>query len=93
MDRRVQVAYNNHIKSLPQELQEREAALIEVGRQHARNFDAGHFPSGNAVQRVLAELRRMTVRFGREQIKPAPAQKSDLDKLRDKRAQRLSGAS
>jgi hypothetical protein len=33
--------------------------LIEIGRQHARNFDAGHVPSGGGVQRVLTELRRL----------------------------------
>jgi hypothetical protein len=33
--------------------------LIKIGRQHARNFDAGHAPSGSGVQRVLTELRKL----------------------------------
>jgi hypothetical protein len=36
--------------------------LIEIGRQHARNFDAGHAPSGGDVQRVLTELRTLAER-------------------------------
>lgn len=35
------------------------SALVEIGRQHARNFDAGHAPSGSGVQRVLTELRKL----------------------------------
>ena len=44
---------------LPETLQRRECGLIEIGRQHARNFDAGHAPSGGGVQRVLTELRTL----------------------------------
>jgi len=34
-----------------------------AGRQHARNFDAGHAPSGGGVQRVLTELRTLAAAF------------------------------
>ncbi|MGH4008289.1 MAG: hypothetical protein ACRDTH_09095 [Pseudonocardiaceae bacterium] len=57
--RRVLVAYNRQVRQLPEDLQRRECGLIAIGRQHARNFDAGHFPSGGGVQRVLTELRAL----------------------------------
>ena len=56
------VAYNRQVRQLPVALQRRECGLIEIGRQHARNFDAGHFPSGGGMQRVLTELRRLAER-------------------------------
>jgi len=55
----VLVAYNRQVRQLPVALQRRECGLIEIGRKHARNFDAGHAPSGGGVQRVLTELRRL----------------------------------
>jgi len=58
----VLVAYNRQVRQLPVALQRRECALIEIGRLHARNFDAGHFPSGSGVQRVLTELRTLAER-------------------------------
>ena len=57
--RRVLVAFNRQVRQLPVALQRRECGLIAIGRQHARNFDAGHAPSGGGVQRVLTELRRL----------------------------------
>lgn len=57
--RRVLVAFNRQVSQLPVALQRRECGLVEIGRQHARNFDAGHFPSGGGMQRVLTELRRL----------------------------------
>ena len=57
--RQALVAYNRQVRQLPGDLQRRECGLIEIGRQHARNFDAGHFPSGGGVQRVLTELRTL----------------------------------
>jgi hypothetical protein len=32
---------------------------VEIGRQHARNFDSGHIPSGTACHQVLTELRKL----------------------------------
>ena len=62
--------------------------MIEIGRQHARNFDAGHFPSGGGVQRVLTELRKLAA----EQIaKTATPVRSALDDLRARRDARLAG--
>ena len=61
--RRVLVAYNRQVRQLPVAFQHRECGLIEIGRQHARNFDAGHFPSGGGVQRVLTELRTLAERM------------------------------
>jgi hypothetical protein len=49
---------NRQIRQLPVALQQRECGLIEIGRPHARNFDAGHAPSRGGVQRVLTELRK-----------------------------------
>lgn len=49
---------------LPVALQRRECGLIEIGRKHARDFDAGHAPSGGGVQRVLTELRTLAERTG-----------------------------
>jgi hypothetical protein len=57
--RQVLVAYNRQVRQLPGDLQRRECGLIAIGRQHARNFDAGHAPSGSGVQRVLTELRTL----------------------------------
>ena len=50
------------VRQLPETLQRRECGLIKIGRQHARNFDAGHFPSGGGVQRMLTELRKLAER-------------------------------
>jgi hypothetical protein len=47
------------VRQLSEALQRCECGLIEIGRQHARNFDAGHAPSGGGVQRVLTELRTL----------------------------------
>jgi len=54
--RQVVTAYNRQVRSLPGDLQHRECALVEIGRQHARNFDAGHFASGGAAQRVTGAM-------------------------------------
>ena len=86
--RQVVTAYNRQIRLLPEDLQHRECALVEIGRQHARNFDAGHAPSGGAAQRVLTELRKLAA----EQIaKTAPPVRSALDDLRARRDARLAG--
>jgi hypothetical protein len=71
--RRVLVPYNRQVRQLPVALQRRECGLIASGRQHARNFDAGHAPSGNGVQRVLTELRTLAEdgRWGTEFSEPA----------------------
>jgi hypothetical protein len=47
--RRVLGSYNPRIRLLPVDLVERECGLVEIGRQHARNFDAGHAPSGSGM--------------------------------------------
>jgi hypothetical protein len=60
--RQALVAYNRQVRQLPVALQQRECGLIAIGRQHARNFDAGHSPSGGAAQRVLTELRTLAER-------------------------------
>lgn len=57
--RQTLVAYNRQVRQLPGDLQRCECGLIEIGRRHARNFDAGHAPSGGGVQRVLTELRKL----------------------------------
>jgi hypothetical protein len=69
--RQVLVTYNRQLRQLPEDLQHRECALVEIGRQHARNFDAGHFPSGGGVQRVLTELRKLAKHMA------SPAAKDD----------------
>jgi hypothetical protein len=48
---------------------------VEIGRQHARNFDAGHAPSGGGVQRVLTELRTLAERAA----SPAASQAAEDD--------------
>jgi hypothetical protein len=60
---------------------------VEIGRQHARNFDAGHFASGGAAQRVLTELRKLAERAASQAATPV---RSVLDDLRARRAARLS---
>jgi hypothetical protein len=70
------VAYNRQVRQLPGALQHRECGLIEIGRPHARNFDAGHFPSGGGMQRVLTELRRLAERA---QHRPWPPQAVEDD--------------
>lgn len=52
-------AYERQIARLPQVLRDAECGLIEVGRGHARSFDAGVDSAGGGVQRVLAELRKL----------------------------------
>jgi hypothetical protein len=66
---------------------------VEIGRQHARNFDAGHFASGGAAQRVLTELRELAERMASPVASAATeAPRSKLDDIRDRRTVRLSDA-
>jgi hypothetical protein len=60
-----------------------ECGLIEIGRKHARDFDAGHFASGGAAQRVLTELRKQAA-------KAATPVRSALDDLRARCADRIT---
>jgi hypothetical protein len=87
--RQVLVAYNRQVRLLPEDLQHRECGLIEIGRKHARDFDAGHAPSGGRVQRVLTELRKLTAEQTATTATPVS---SELDNLRARRAARLTGA-
>lgn len=77
---------------LVQDLQRRECGLIEIGRQHARNFDHGHHPSGSSAQRVLTELRKLAERMASQAATTATPVSSELDNLRARRAARLTGA-
>lgn len=87
------VAFNRQIRQLPTELQERECGLIELGRQHARDFDAGHYPSGSGVQRVLTELRKLAERLERAREQSTKQQMGgQLDELRTRRVDRLANA-
>jgi hypothetical protein len=63
------------VRQLPGDLQQRECPLVEIGRQHARNFDAGHALSGGGVQRVLTELRTLAERAA----SPAASQAAEDD--------------
>ena len=90
--RRVLGSYNPRIRLLPVDLVERECGLVEIGRQHARNFDAGHAPSGSGVQRVLTELRRLSERMASRATETATPARSKLDDLRARRAARLTDA-
>jgi hypothetical protein len=58
---------------------------VEIGRQHARNFDAGHAPSGGATQRVLAELRKLAERTASQAATTATPVSSALDDIRARR--------
>lgn len=87
------MAFNKQIRQLSPEIQQRECGLIEIGRMHARNFDAGYNPGGGGVERVLAQLRRLAQREERDTVKanatqPAEPVTSDLDVLRARRANR-----
>jgi hypothetical protein len=83
--RQVVTAYNRQVRQLPEDLQHRECALIEIGRKHARDFDAGHAPSGSGARRVLTELRRLAV----EQAATTTTSVSgELDNIRARRAGR-----
>jgi hypothetical protein len=73
-------------------LQRRECGLIEIGRQHARNFDAGHFPSGGGMQRVLTELRRLAEHMASPAATTATPVRSELDDIRARCAGRLTDA-
>jgi hypothetical protein len=64
--------------------------LIKIGRQHARDFDAGHAPSGGAAQRVLAELRKLAERMASQAAEAATPVSSELDNIRARRAGRLA---
>lgn len=91
--RQVLVAYNAQVRQLPGDLQHRECALIAIGRQHARNFDVGHHPSGNSAARVLAELRKLAAKGASPgDSQTATPVKSELDRIRKHRASRLAGA-
>jgi hypothetical protein len=81
------LAFNKQIRQLSQDIQERECGLIELGRQHARNFDGGHHASGGGVQRVLAELRRLAQREEKTTTKQQAVEpeRSELDLLRARR--------
>ncbi len=52
----------------------------------ARNFDAGHFPSGGAAQRVLTELRKLAKHMASPTAEAATPVRSALDDLRARRA-------
>jgi hypothetical protein len=65
---------------------------VEIGRQHARNFDAGHFASGGAAQRVLTELRKLAKHMASPAATMATLVSGVLDDLRARRAVRLTGA-
>jgi hypothetical protein len=91
--REVLVAYNAQVRQLPGDLQHRECGLIQIGRQHARNFDAGHHPSGNSAARVLTELRKLAAkRASTRDSQTATPVKSELDRLRERHASRLADA-
>ena len=90
--RQVVTAYNRQVRQLPEDLQHRECALIEIGRRHARDFDAGHAPSGGAAQRVLTELRKLAERAASSAVEAATPVRSALDDIRARRAARLTGA-
>jgi hypothetical protein len=78
------------VRQLPGDLQQRECGLVEIGHQHARNFDAGHAPSGTAAQRVLSELRKLAERTASRTTETATPVRSKLDDLRARRAARLT---
>jgi hypothetical protein len=84
-------AYNRQVRLLPEDLQHRECALIEIGRKHARDFDAGHAPSGSGVQRVLTELRKLAERMVSPIAEAATPVRSELDDIRARHDARLAG--
>ncbi len=84
-------AYNRQVRLLPEDLQHRECGLIEVGRQHARNFDVGHIPSGTACHRVLTELRKLAKHMASQAAETATPGRNALDDIRARRAARLPG--
>jgi hypothetical protein len=90
--RQVLFAYNQQVRQLPEDLQHRECGLIEVGRQHARNFDAGHIPSGTACHRVLTELDKLAERAAAQAAEAATPGRNALDDIRARRAARLTSA-
>jgi hypothetical protein len=81
-------SYLAQVRLLPAELVERECGLIQIGRQHALAFDQGHQPSGCALQRVLAELRKLAQE--KERVALGRPKSNDLDRIRAKREKRLS---
>jgi hypothetical protein len=88
----VLVAYNAQVRLLPAALVARECGLVQIGRQHARNFDAGHAPSGSGVQRVLTELRKLAERMASRAAETATPVRSELDNIRARRAARIADA-
>lgn len=64
--------------------------MIEIGRKHARDFDAGHFASGTACHRVLAELRKLAERMASQAATAATSVRSVLDDLRARCADRIT---
>jgi hypothetical protein len=86
-------AYNQQVHLLPEDLQRCECGLIEVGRQHARNFDAGHIPSGTACHRVLTELSKLAERMAASQAaEAATLMHNELNEIRARRAALLAEA-
>lgn len=85
-------AYNKQARQLPEDIQQREYALVETGRQHARNSDAGYSANGGAAQRVLTELRKLAERAAPQAATTATPVRSKLDDLRARRATRLTDA-
>jgi hypothetical protein len=88
--RRTLCAYNRQVRRLPEELQQCECGLIEIGRKHARDFDAGHFASGGAAHRVLTELRTLADRAASQAAEAATPGRGELDDIRARRAARLA---
>jgi resolvase-like protein len=79
--RQVLVAYNRQVRQLPGDLQRCECGLIEIGRTHARDFDAGHAPSGSGVRRVLTELRKLAEHMASPAAEAATPMRSELDDI------------
>jgi hypothetical protein len=84
-------AYNRQVRQLPEDLQRRECGLIQIGCMYARNFDAGHSPSGGGVQRVLTELRKLAERMASQAAEAATPVRSALDDIRTRHDARLAG--
>lgn len=84
-------AFLRQVRQFPKELQKQECGLIAIGRRHAEDFDAGHAPSGSALQRVLDQLRKLAAQSATRDGRAGGTSGNELEAIRAKRAHRQAG--
>jgi len=92
MDDSLADAFEREVAQLPPDVRNSACGLIEMGRRCAQRFDEGHNPAASQVRLALADLRKLTDRWERLRMPPAPdvmPERSPLDELRERRRRQM----